>query len=287
MMPVAAGAAILILMVAVVLVFHKPHAMAMPASTPTPLASALAPAHAVAENPIPTPAPAPTPAPTGTSGQCRAMWTFDQDSGYTVLDTTGNGYNGQLTGLTTVWLKAESSDSSGLSMDGSDYMEVAAPVVNTAQSFTACSWVKLDAMGAKIPQAIVSIDGMTNSGFVLGFFPYTGAGKTGGRFELCRWAGDSKEAPASRALTKYGVSTRTWYHLAGVYDAKAQTISLYLNGILQTNMPCADAWQATGKTAVGRGLWDGRAAHFLQGTVRDVRFYDAALTPDQIKEIAK
>ena len=292
------GVVVIVVAVAAVLVLRKPAAAAP--STPAATASVPTAAPAPAATATAASAPRPTPAvqtkrairppvmPAELLAKCRAVWTFDQDSGDTVLDATGNGYNGKLKGDTAVWVKAESSDSSGLRMDGADCVEVAAPVVNTAESFTVTAWVKLDVMEAKKPQTIVSIDGATNSGFDLGYFPYTSVGtNVGGRFELLRPTSDSKDATAIRALTLHGVYTKNWYHLAGVYDAREQTIGLYLNGDLQTNVPAPGVWQATGKTAIGRGTWAaGRPGRYFQGIIRDVRLFSAALTADQIKQIA-
>lgn len=295
------GVVVVILVAAVViLALRKPAAAAgstATATTSVPVATQT-PAVTAAPNSTATPAPAlaaqDTPAarvpviPAGMAGQCRARWTFDQDSGDTVSDITGNGHNGKLVGKTAVWLRAKNADSSGLHMDGSECVEVAAPVVNTAKSFTVACQVKLDVLEAGKCQAILSIDGEFESGFVLEFFPYfSPPGKDGGWLELSRTVSDLKDTTTVRALTKWGVSTNTWYHLAGVYDAELQSIGLYLNGSLQTNVPCARGWQATGKTVIGRGLWNGYASHYLRGAVRDVSLYEGALTPDQIKELAR
>jgi len=143
----------------------------------------------------------------------------------------------------------------------------------------------MDKMEAKKYQTFVSIDGKEISGFYLQFNPYAGGGT--GRFEFDRMESDSKGGTKVAAKAKPAVSTNTWYHLTGVYDADAQSISIYLDGKFQDTVPYINGWQATGKTAIGRGWISGHTGNFLTGAIRDVRFYPFALTADQVKKISK
>lgn len=257
---------------------------AAPATAPAPSAApATAPAApaAVAE----TPAPKPASTPVGALDQIRAIWGFDQDSGNTVIDTTGNGYNATVAGGDPSWLKAGDPGKAGLRLSGSNYVEVSGAVVNTARSFTVMARVNLDLMEAKRYQTFVSIDGREISGFFLQLNPYAGQGT--GRFEFDRMEEDARNATKVSAKAKSPVSTNTWYHLAGVYDADAGEMSLYLDGKMQETVPFSKGWQATGKTAIGRARNFGHNVNFLCGAVRDVRIYASALTADQIKKLAK
>jgi hypothetical protein len=284
LVPAAVGGGVVLILAAVggIFAFHK--GSAATTSTPMPgISVATASSSRQAANPSSTSGSTPSDA----TGPCRAIWTFNQGSGNTVIDITGNGYNAKVVGDAATWVKSSGGDGGGLRLGNSNYVEVAGPVVNTAQSFTVAAWVSLDKMEAKKNQPVVSMDGDEMSGFVLGFFPYSTVGAKGGLFEFGRQEGDSKDALAIKVMAKRGCSTNAWYHLAGVYDAGAQTISLYENGNLQGSLPFTNAWQATGKTAIGRDIWEGRKAHCLNGIIRDVRFYSVAMTADQIKEIAR
>jgi hypothetical protein len=217
--------------------------------------------------------------------QVRAIWAFDQDSGNSVIDTTGNGYNGAVVGGDPGWLKAADAGKTGLRLSGSNYVEVSGAVVNTARSFTVMAWVNLDLMEAKRYQTFVSIDGREISGFFLQLNPYAGQGT--GRFEFDRMEDDTRNSTKITAKAKPSISTNIWYHLAGVYDADGQEMSLYLDGKLQESVPYAKGWQATGKTAIGRAKNFGHNVNFLCGSVRDVRLYASALTADQIKKLSR
>jgi hypothetical protein len=281
-LPVAIGAGILVLGGAgAFFALHKNAPAAPPvATTPAPAAPvATAPAQppTVAAKPVSTPA--------GALDQCRAIWTFDQGSGSTVVDTTGNGYNATVIGDTAVWLKPTDPSGGGLRLTGTNFVEVSGAVINTAHSFTAMVRVNLDAMEAKKYQTFLSIDGREMSGFAIQFNPY--AGQATGRFEFARLETDSKTATKIAVKAKPNVTTGTWYHLAAVYDADAQEMSLYLDGKLQESLPFVHAWQATGKTAIGRGEANGHDTSYSSCIVRDVRLYASALTADQIKKLAK
>ena len=264
------------------LALHKnsPAPAPAPAAPAAPVATTPTPTPVVITAPKPTPAPRPVSAPAGSLDQVRAIWAFDQSSGNTIIDSSGNGYNATLVGDSATWVKG-----SGLRLSNSNYVEVAGAVVNTAQSFTVMARVSLDVIEAKKYQCFVSIDAKEMGGFDLQFNPFAGQGA--GRFEFARLETDNKNATKIPVKAKTAISTNIWYHLTGVYDADAQELSLYLDGKFQESAPFTNGWQATGKTAIGRGQNNGRNANFLNGTIRDVRIYSSALTAEQIKKLAK
>lgn len=282
---VVVGIGVLVLTVGItIFALRKSPGTASPTATP-PAPTTTAPAQAVAPAPTPAVTPAKAASATGSLDQVRAIWAFDHTSGNTVIDTTGNGYNATVVGNNSSWAKATNPGDSGLRLDGSSYAEVPGAVVNTAQSFSVSVWVNLDSIEAKKYQTFVSIDGNEISGFYLSFNPYAGGGT--GRFEFDRMESDAKDAPKISAKEKAPVTTNTWYHLVGVYDKEAQSISIYFNGKLIESVPFTSGWQATGKTAIGRGKIAGHDGNYTTGTIRDVRFYAFPLTAEQVKKIAK
>jgi len=219
----------------------------------------------------------------GATEQNGASWAFDQNEGTDVPDTSGNGHNAKIVGESPSWVKSTVPGGSGLKLDGTTFAEVPNPVVNTAESFTVSAWVNLNSIEAKKYQTFVSIDGRFFSGFYLQMNPYAGGGT--GRFEFDRMTSDSKSGTKAAAKAKASISTNTWYHLVGVYDATAQNMSLYLNGKLQDTVPYTGNWQAKGKTAIGRGRSSGRNVNYMTGTIRDVRVYGFALTAPEVESM--
>jgi len=222
--------------------------------------------------------------PSERSMECRALWTFDQDGGFTAIDSSGNGFKAVLVGPQATWTKDARVGGGALNLSGSSYAETAGPVVDTSRSFTVAAWVKLSAIDKTRCQTILGIDGTKVSAFFLQLNH-----EAGDRFVFHRRETDDDNYPLPKSLwarSNFVPVPNKWYHLTGVYDADAKTISLYVNGLPQESVPFNSPWQGMGKTSIGRG-WFARAnSDFLNGTVDDVRFYASALTAKQIQILA-
>jgi hypothetical protein len=218
--------------------------------------------------------------PSEPSEDCRALWTFDQDGGFTAIDSSGNGFNATLAGAHAIWTKDARVGGGALKLSDSSYAEAAGPVVDTSRSFTVAAWVKLSAIDKINCQTVVGIDGTNVSGFFLQLNHLAGD-----CFAFIRLNKDQDIAPIT-AKARFAPKLNTWYFLVGVYDASAGMISLYLDGKLQESVPFTSPWRADGKTSIGRGFYYKRNVDFLNGTVDDTRFYASALTAKQIQILA-
>ena len=88
------------------------------------------------------------------------------------------------------------------------------------------------------------------------------------------------------AQSSVGGQSGVWYFLAGVYDASAQTMKIYVDGSLSATTPVTQAFlPATGHFVMGRGLYNAAATGFLDGTIDEVAVYDGALTDAQVAGI--
>jgi len=218
-------------------------------------------------------------APAGAVGaSLTGHWTFDEGSGTVAADSSGGGHPLTLTGGAS-WGAGIVGPHSLLLGGGGQYAASAGPVIDTTESFTVSAWVNLSHLGGY--QTFVSQDGNQVSGFYLQL-----RGDTG-RFAFTRIAYDSPKAlgtiaSASSIVPQSGV----WYHLAGVYDAARQTISLYVNGRLQQTQSFVPNWQASGPLAVGRAKYAGNPVDFVSGRIDDVRTYLGVLSASEIAELA-
>ena len=213
-----------------------------------------------------------------------AIWTFDQDDGRVARDATGNGFDARLVGSGAAWSGAAKVGTGALRLGHSSYAEVPSAVVDTTKSFTVAAWVNLLVLDNNQPcQTVVSIDGNNVSGFYLQFSHLAGHRFVFNRLESDVAKGTTKTIMAGTDFTPI---PNKWYHLAGVYDAEAKTLALYVDGVLQHSVPYTSAWQAPGKTAIGRGLWQKANVDFVNGSIDDVRIYGAALTAEQIRALA-
>src|SRR5688572_15115025 len=120
-----------------------------------------------------------------------ALWTFNEGSGTTAADTSGNNRTATLTGGAG-WTSSARVGAAALNLNGSgQYAQASGAAVNTSRSFTAAGWIKLNSLSGY--QTLVSIDGNSVSGFYLQF------NGGSGRFTLTRLATDSSSAAVTWA----------------------------------------------------------------------------------------
>jgi len=203
-----------------------------------------------------------------------AYLTFDEGAGTTAADASGNQHAATLFG-TTGWT-AGLVGQSALAVSGAvgSYAEVPTPIVDTTRSFTVAAWVKLNRVGGY--QTFVSEDGNVQSSFFL------------------QLRGDSNQFSFTVpydffVLPQSGFTPEVgrWYHLAGVYDAAAQSASLYVDGVLADIVYKVVASPSTGPTAIGRGKFAGNNVDFADAAVDDVRLYQAALAAPDVLQVAR
>ena len=84
----------------------------------------------------------------------------------------------------------------------------------------------------------------------------------------------------------------TWYHVAGVYNAAAQTLDVYVNGVLDDGIlssaspgvvptiPASQLNNASANVNIGRRPDNG---YHFSGVIDEVRVYGRALTPSEIQ----
>lgn len=87
------------------------------------------------------------------------------------------------------------------------------------------------------------------------------------------------------ALLVTGLGTALQCNADQEQTPAAGTISLYVDGRLQATAKLTTSWQAMGHTELGRGLFNGNPADFVNGLLGDVRLYDRALTTAQVNAL--
>jgi alpha-L-arabinofuranosidase len=204
-----------------------------------------------------------------------AYLTFDEGTGTIAHDSSGNNRNATLqgpAGWTTGLVGPFALNLPGVT---NSYAQIPGDVLDTTKSYTVAAWVKLNTVGG-VYQTFVSEDGAGQSAFFL------------------QLRGDSNQfsftilydfftLPQSGFTPVVGV----WYHLAGVYDAVAQTASLYVNGALADRIFNVAPRAASGNTGIGRGWFNNGPVDFNNAATDDVRLYASALTANQILQIAQ
>ena len=80
-------------------------------------------------------------------------------------------------------------------------------------------------------------------------------------------------------------SLNVWYHVAGVYNASARTLDIYVNGVLNngTLSGTVPASQINSAVNVNIGRRSGGSGYYFNGVIDDVRIYNRALSQAEIQ----
>lgn len=210
------------------------------------------------------------PGPTGT-------WTFDSAVGSTAPDTGSSPHPITLTGDTHLTVQGRISGS--VKLDGvDDYSSTSAPAVDTSGSFSVAAWVRSEDSGEG---GVVSAEGSRNSGFRL----YRLAGD--GRWAFGRENTDTDGAAVTRAVSDSASAWGAWQHIAGVFDASAKTMTLYVNGKLQgspvsfTGTP----WKANGPLSIGKYKTAGTYGGWFDGSIDQLQVWPRAVSASELGEL--
>jgi hypothetical protein len=205
-------------------------------------------------------------------GALEARWTFGERGGRIARDASRHGHDGEYRG-TPNWTTGPMGPA--VRFDGADdYVDLGSrKALRLNGSMTISAWIK-PAANRHDDEVIIST--YSAAGFQFDTTIDTGPRTIG--FKLGNSCGT--------LMARYGatqLALDAWHHLAGVYDAEARTIDVYLNGKLDNGVlkgPVTSAQSSRrGRLYIGRRDLPGFG--FL-GEIGDVRVYSLALTPAEI-----
>jgi len=213
-----------------------------------------------------------------------ALWNFDEGSGTTAADSSGNGHDGTISGATWASPGAEGTGFC-LDFDGQGTNRVSVGTFDvTGNAISIACWYKADNLDTpgNDPRLISkAIGGSSEEHWFMVSSSREGSTKVL-RFRL-KTDGTTGELKADTATGN--IELDVWTHAAAVWDGA--TMRLYKNGVevgstakggtLSTN---PDAKVSIGNQPEGTGdrPWD--------GLIDDVRLYNVALSEAQIQELA-
>ncbi len=220
-----------------------------------------------------------------------AYWKFDEaTTGVSILDSSSNGNNGSVTGDTP--LPASSypplkniSDTESLSFDGNTSISVVdSPSINFASSFTIAFWINPSAWNDGASRGIVSkFDSGSSKGFIIYDDGSSSCGGSCGPLMNLRIHG--ADSVGEYLYSNSSVDVGTWQHWAVVYDAGAQTVVWYKNGVVDATYTSVSFGDATNSAPLTLGYsqpWSG----YFQGSMDEVRTYQSALSADDVVSLA-
>ena len=207
------------------------------------------------------------------AGGLLAGYAFDEGSGPTTGDASGNGITGFLSGAS--WAQA-GKYGKALSFDGSTgYVDLDdPPQLQLTGSMTLSAWVNASANPPDDGQIIAKSNDA--SGWQLKTSPDTGPQTFG--IAISNGAGGR--------VQRYSSTTRalnTWYHVAGVYDAAAQTLDIYVNGVLANGTLQGTVPTSQSSPAVNVNVGRRAGGFYFNGLIDEPRIYGRALTQAEIQ----
>ena len=212
------------------------------------------------------------------TGTLEAHWTFDEGSDRVALDSSGHGLNGEYHNEPK---QVAGPMGSAVKLDGkADYIDIGHPTaLRLTSSMTISAWIK----SASFPRddaAIVSSSngvGLNVVGYQLDTTIDKGPRTIG--FKLGNSCGTM--------MARYGktpFALNTWYYVTGVYNAKAKTMDVYLNGELDNGFLLGPVMGI--QKSSRKNIYIGRRSDSYQfgfeGEIDDVRIYSLPLTKAEI-----
>ncbi|MET7486611.1 LamG domain-containing protein [Streptomyces sp. NPDC005538] len=196
------------------------------------------------------------------------------DNGFTDATTATQH---PLTSSGTVWDTLSRSGSGAAKLNGTTaYLSTSGAVLDTTKSFTVSAWARLTKKD--VNYTVLSQAGTNASGFQLYYSTAYNA------WVFNRHQTDVTEPAITRSIGTKPPVLNAWTHLAGVYDAAANTIQLYVNGVPQstpTPFPVTP-WKASGALQIGRLLASGAGKENFGGTIDEVKVWSRALADTEV-----
>ncbi|MFI7095882.1 LamG-like jellyroll fold domain-containing protein [Streptomyces lydicus] len=169
-----------------------------------------------------------------------------------------------------------------LTLDGKDdYASVDAAHFNTERSYAVTAWARLT--DAARNQTVVAQDGGFLSAFYLSYEASGGVWSARLASKDATDGGLTQQRVASRQKATIG----KWVHLAAVHDTVDNTVSLYVNGILQGSTDAPQAWYGDGAMQVGRALYRGAYTDYFAGQIDDLRIFDRPVSEGEIHQLVQ
>ena len=202
-----------------------------------------------------------------------AAYGFNEGSGTTVADSSGNGNTGTINGAT--WTTA-GRYGNALSFNGTtSYVDLGNPAsLKLTGSMTWSAWIYATANPADDGQ-IVAKSGDTG-GWQLKTSPDTGSHTFGVGVSVDGTNQVQRYSNTIRALN-------TWYHVAGVYNAAARTLDIYVNGVLDNGVLRGAVPAAQYDPAQNVNIGRRSGGYYFNGTIDEVRIYNRALSVSEIQ----
>jgi len=188
-------------------------------------------------------------------------WRFDEGSGTTAYDSSGNGNDGTLIGGAQ-WVEGQLGGA--LEFDGSGARVDAPYIPLDSRTFTITMWVN---PVLYTNEQVVFSQVQTNATNTSMHYRLWGDG----RVRMGFYSNDLDTVAGT-------VADNNWYHITFWYDFENQNRRIYINGVLDAEGSAGPYLGTSGDTVIGS--WG--TSQWFRGIIDDVRIYTRALTDTEI-----
>jgi hypothetical protein len=209
-------------------------------------------------------------------------WSFNEGTSTTATDFSGNRNTGTLTtngGSLPTWTNGKLGKALSIASVDQSYVNVSSNnTLTISGSHTISAWVRPTAIPSSgefstiagkygtlnnVNYALFLDNAALSAGDGIGFIFYNDG--------TC-WAKFSSTPQIGR-----------WYHLVGVFDTNATTMTLYVNGVQQAQSGTCSLPTGTGEFWIGRDR--GTSLGYWDGTIDEVRVYNRALSASEVAKL--
>jgi len=206
-------------------------------------------------------------------GTLEAHWQFDETGGRFALDSSGHALHGKFRNHPR---RVDGVMGGAVRLDGAkDYVDFGhSTALRLVGSMTISAWINSSSFPVDDAAIVSQLGGF---GYQLDTTVDHGLHTIG--FKLTNACGD--------LMARYGATPLVvgrWYYVAGVYDAEAQTLDVYLNGELDNGflLGSVTGTQHSSRSAVYVGRRSDSEGFEFAGSIDDVRIYSFVLTNTEI-----
>ncbi len=203
---------------------------------------------------------------------------FDENTGATATDATGNGWDATLVN-SPAWTTGHLRYGANFPATAGQHATLPDGIASGLADFTISTWIKVNAFATW--QRIFDFgSGQTNYMFLTS--QYTGTAPNTAKLRFAIRVNSSAEQSVSGA--NIALTAGTWTHVA--VTRSGTTVSLYVNGALAGSGTIAYAPSALGTTTVnylGRSQF---SDPYLNGALGDFRIYSRALSASELTTLA-
>jgi hypothetical protein len=208
-------------------------------------------------------------------------WTFDDGSGTTAIDSSGNGHTATLVNGVS-WVAGDIGSAVSASSASSQNVKIPAIDLSTTKAVTVTFWAKrtYSTSGGHILLEATANYNNSTTGF--GFFPDDSD---------CQGIQASVHGDVGYTAMCYRQpSSAVWHHIAVIYDKSktgAAEVTLYIDDVLQS--PTGYTYISSNTNSFGNNriylFSRGGVSEFDSGVLDDLRLYASALSASEIAQI--